>query len=216
MRKSFIIISLWLAAPALGQPVPAVLKPASVPASWELTFRFQDPQRVSVFLPGKALPAVYWYMLYTVENATDQEIDFYPTFELVTDTLQVLSSEVGVSPEAYRAVARRAGDPLLVTPEKVIGRLLRGKDRARHSVAIWPDFDPQAKRFTIYVGGLSGEVKRLKNPAFDSTRPESETNRRYFTLRKTLEIPYRLPGSRSRRSLAVPQRADAVMRWIMR
>ena len=45
--------------------------------------RFQDPQRVSVRLPGSEQPTVYWCMLYTIENATDHEVDFYPQFSLV-------------------------------------------------------------------------------------------------------------------------------------
>jgi hypothetical protein len=195
---------------------PGRPEPDLVPGAWELNFRFHDPQRVSVLLPGQEEPVVYWYMLYTVENPTGQEVDFYPEFELVTETLQVLSSGLGVSPEAYRAVERRAGDPLLVPPEKAIGRLLRGKERARHSVAIWPDFDPRARRFSIFVAGLSGEIKRVKNPAFDPDQPETDTNKRYFTLRKTLEIPYRFPGSEEMRSLAVPERVEEKQKWIMR
>jgi len=216
MRKALSKMTLCLAAVAVPQGLRAVPEPVNAPDSWELNFRYQDPQRVSVFLPGQAKPVVYWYMLYTVENATGHEVDFYPEFELVTDTLKVVRSEVGVSPEAYRAVQRRSGDPLLVPPERALGRLLRGKDRARRSVAIWRDFDPKAKAFKIYVSGLSGEVKRLRNPSFDPTRPESKTNKRYFILRKTLEIGYKFPGAESTRSQTVPGRVRDGQKWIMR
>ena len=50
----------------------------------------------------------YWYMLYTIENTTGREVEFYPAVEVVTDTLQVVKSERGVSPEAYQAVAQAA------------------------------------------------------------------------------------------------------------
>lgn len=220
MRKFLNIMKLGATALVVTQagaaaPKPAVA-PAIAPVSWELTFRYRDPQRVSVFLPDKPEPVVYWYMLYTIENNTDREVDFYPKFELVTDTLRVLPSEIRVSPEAFKAICRRSGEPLLVTPEKAVGRLLRGKDRARHSVAIWRDFDPKAKAFTIYVSGLSGEITRLRNPAFDPAKPQSETNKRYFILRKTLDIPYKLPGSESTRSHAIPERVLDGQKWIMR
>jgi hypothetical protein len=217
MHNQFVIKVLCAisAVPALAWA--AVPEPAAALASWELTFRYQDPQRVSVVLPGQSKPVVYWYMLYSVENPGEREVDFYPQFELVTDTLRVVRSEIQVSPEAFQAIQRRSGDPLLLTPEKVIGRLLRGKDRAKHGVAIWRDFDPKAKAFKIYASGLSGEFARLENPTFDPKRPENTAkNRRYFVLRKTLVIPYKLPGSESTRTLAVPERQIGLQKWIMR
>jgi len=204
------------AAAPLGDPRLTAPQPAVAPVSWELKFRYHDPQRVSVVLPGQDRPAVYWYMLYTVENPTDQEVDFYPQFDLVTDTLQVVRSEIGVSPEAFKAIQRREHDPLLVPHRQVIGPLLRGQDRARHSVAIWRDFDPKAKSFVIYVSGLSGEVTRWKNPAFDRARPEDDTNPQYFTLRKALAIPYAFPGAEATRAQAVPERVTRAQHWIMR
>jgi len=214
-RFAIKVLCAISAVPALAWA--AVPQPAVAPVSWELTFRYQDPQRVSVVLPGQSKPAVYWYMLYSVENAGEQEVDFYPQFELVTDTLRVVRSEIQVSPEAFQAIRCRSGNPLLLTPEKVIGRLLCGKDRAKHGVAIWRDFDPKAKGFKVYVSGLSGEVARLKNPTFDPKRPEDAAkNRRYYVLRKTLVIPYKLPGSESTRILAVPERQIDRQKWIMR
>jgi hypothetical protein len=209
-------ISLCMASAASSQPAPVAIEPARAPVSWELSFRFQDPQRVSVVVPDRAEPVVYWYMLYTVENPSDQEVDFYPEFQLVTNTLRVVQSEVRVSPEAFRAIQRRSGDPLLIPPERVIGKLLRGKDRARHSVAIWKDFDTKATSFTVFVSGLSGEMKRVKNPAFDASKPESRTNERYFTFRKTLSIPYKFPGSAATRDRVSPERLADKQQWIMR
>ncbi len=207
-----VLVSGAAAVPSLGQ----IPEPAVAPTTWELKFRYHDPQRVSVLLPGETTPTLYWYMLYTVENATDGEVDFLPQFTLVTDTLQARPAEVRVSPEAFKAIQRRTGDPLLVPPEKVIGRLLRGKDQAKRSVAIWRDFDPRAKSFKVFVGGLSGEVARLRNPTFDSAQPESDDNPRHYVLRKTLEIPYRLPAGESMRHQAVPERRPEQQKWIMR
>jgi len=216
MHKALKIMTLCALVATVSNVVRAIPQPALAPKSWELSFRFQDPKRVSVLLPGKDKPVVYWYMLYEVENGTEIEVDFYPAFELVTDTLKVAHSEAKVSPEAYRTVQRLAGDPLLVVPEKAVGRLLRGKDRARHSVAIWRDFDPKARGFTVYVAGLSGEVKRLKNPVFDPGKPESEANPKEFLLRKTLAVPYRFPGSQATRAGTIPERVPQEQQWVMR
>lgn len=217
MRKYICTLVLCATLGAIATTWAEAPKPSIAPKSWELRFRYQDPQRVSVILPGSREPAVYWYMLYTVENPGDKEVDFYPQFDLVTDTLKVYSSASRVSPEAFAAIQRRSGDPLLLPPEKVsVGKLLCGKDRARHGVAIWSDFDPKAKAFRVYASGLSGEIARAKNPLYDSSKPDSEQNKRYFLLRKTLEIPYRLPSSESERSRAIPQRLPTEQKWIMR
>lgn len=217
MRKVFIGLSLCLGLPAVTAGQTLVPEPSAAPVSWQLDFRFQDPQRVSVVVPGKAVPVVYWYVLYSVENPTDQDgLEFLPEFELVTNTLQVIRSELKVSPEAFQAIQRRSNDPLLLTPERVLGKLQRGKDRARHSVAIFRDFDPRTTSFTIYVSGLAGEIKRVKNPAFDRSKPESETNKRYFLLKKTLAVPYKSPASPATRSGVVPERLPEQQKWILR
>ncbi len=213
MRKCMMAASLAVLAPLAGAATP---EPAIAPVSWELNFKYQDPQKVAVKLPGDKEPAAYWYMLYSVENPSDREVEFYPRFEIVTDRLEVITHEIRVSPEAFKAVQRRSGDPLLLPPEQVIGKILRGKDRARRSVAIWRDMDPKTRSFTVYVSGLSGETKRVKNPVFDPGKPENDKNRRYFVLRKTLAIPYRLPGGDSARDTAQPERVLGEEKWIMR
>ncbi len=216
MHKLLALQVLCAASMVFGQ-VPATRpEPAVASSAWSLSFRFHDPQRLSVVEPGRAQPSVYWFMLYTVENPSGQEVNFYPEFQIVTDTMQVINSGAGVSPEAYRAIANRANDPHLLPPEKIAGRILRGKDQARHGVAIWKDFDTKAKSFTVYAGGLSGEVMRWKNPAFDGTKPEKGKNQRYFLLRKTLAIPYRLPGSEANRPTAIPERSPEGQKWVMR
>jgi hypothetical protein len=217
MLKLLAILMLC-AAPTkpMSEHYTTATQPSIAPKSWELKFRFGDPQRVSVNVPGEQEPVLYWYMLYTVENPSKQEVDFYPQFDLVTDTIKVVPSEVRISPEAFQAIKRRTSDPLLLTPEKIVGKLQRGADRVRHGVAIFRDFDPKAKAFTVYVSGLSGEMKRVKNPGFDKEKPEGADNARYMVLRKTLAIPYRFPGSETRRSEATPERVIDGQRWDMR
>lgn len=214
MRKYLLFGTLGpLFVAAVGHAAP---KPSVVPKSWELNFRYRDPERIAVTIPGRAEPVVYWYMLYTVENRTDEAREFFPTFTIVTDTLNVVESEIGVSPEAFRAIKRRWEDSLLLPASQINGKLLVGEDRAKRGVAIWPDFDPEAREFTVYVGGLSGETTRITNPAFDAGKPVGPRNRRLFILHKTLEIPYRLPGGTEDRSKAIPERLGREPHWVMR
>lgn len=215
MRCKSLILN-GLAALSLVGIVHAGPQPAEAPKSWELNFRFQDLQRIAVTLPGRSEPATYWYLLYSVENRTGKAQEFYPTFEIVTDTLNVVESEIGVSPEAFRAIQRRWKNPLLLEGSRINGTLLAGEDRAKQGVAIWPDFDPKAKDFKVYVSGLSGETTKVANPAFDPAKPEEGRNKRFFLLRKTLEIPYRLPGGPDARHLAVPERLKEEPVWVMR
>jgi hypothetical protein len=216
MYKLLMAQVLCAGSIALGEAPATRPEPALASSAWSLNLRFQDPQRLSVVQPGEAQPVVYWYMLYTVENTSDQELYFYPEFQVVTDTLQVINANAGVSSEAFQAVFRRANDPALVPPERVAGRILRGKDRARHGVAIWRDIDIRAKQFTVYIGGLSGETLRWRNPAFAPDKAEGPGNMKYFLLRKTLAIPYSLPGSEGSRPNAVPRRIADEQKWVMR
>lgn len=221
MLKLLTALTLCFADPTTRPAVETedyitAVEPAIAPTSWQLRFRFQDPKRISVLVPGKSEPVLYWYVLYTVENPGKSEVQFFPQFELVTDTLKVVSSEVKVSPEAFKAIQQRVNNPLMLAPERIVGVLQRGTDRKKHGVAIFRDFDPKARSFTVYVSGLSGEMKRVKNPGFDKEAKESPENSRYMVLRKTLAIPYKFAGSETTRSRSVPERVADGLDWVMR
>ena len=94
-------------------------------------------------------------------------------------------------------------------------------------MAVWRDIDSNVNSFTIYVAGLSGETRLVPNPRYDATKPEMKlvrgddgrerevtVNPKHFTLRKTLEIRYNLPGSPAVTPAVEPERAE--VRWIMR
>lgn len=204
-------------------------EPAPNPISWELAFKFEEPRRIEVLVPGSGQPEVYWYMLYTVVNTSDRTQFFNPTFELVTGDLRVNATDMGISPLVFEAIKDRHKIvyPYLVSPTRAIGELRAGADNARESVAIWRNVELRGNEFTIYVAGLSGETRFVKNPAYDPKKPETvkmagpsgferdvAVNPKHFTLRKTLEIHYTLPGSTQTRESADPQRQK--IRWIMR
>ena len=193
-----------------------VLEPSRALVSWELKFSFSDPQRISLTLPGSSQPTTYWYMLYTVENDTDRDVPYYATAELVTSSIQVIKGGEQISPTVYDAIKARhkITHPFMIGPSRVSGTLLQGEDNAKTSMVVFRQFNYEDNAFSIFFSGLSGEIKLQPNPSFDARQPESKKNPRTFTLRKTLEIKYELPGDESTRRMAKPIRRERG--WVMR
>lgn len=225
------------ASRAWGQP-----EPSPVRVSWELSFEPTPPLRIEVDT-GKGA-RVYWYVLYTVTNNTGDDVDFHPEIVRVNEIESDLPSEkvrqrpeaapsitvdpalVGLHRDVFRAIQRLHSKthPFLAEPVEAIGKLLQGKDNARTSVAVFRELDARVSRFTIYVSGLSGERVTKRNPLYVPGRAgsgrsagtggaETETPK-YFVLRKTLALPYTLPGDTRTRRTATP--ALGRMTWVMR
>jgi hypothetical protein len=185
-------------------------------SSWVLDIKFYDPQRITLTLPGDTRETTFWYMLFEVTNDTGEDVEFYPSFRLVTNTLKVVEGGAEVSPSVYDAIMARhkKEHPFITTPAKITGPLLQGEDNARTSVAVFRTFDRNASGFTIYASGLSGDIVRVHNPGFDDSKEESSTNPRFFILRRTLAITYDLPGDPETRAMAKPVRRSR--EWVMR
>jgi len=224
-----ILAATMLLAVQSGPDVGSGPEPAPYPISWEFRFEYLTPRRIEVQLAGQARPQVFWYLVYTVTNVSSTTQRFFPTIQLVTEDLKVIDTDVGISPLVFAAIRERHKQthPDLVHPTEVIGELRSGEGYARQSVAIWRSGELPGNRFRVYVAGTSGEARVVANPAFDPQRPETQTvrgedgrerevavNPRYFTLRKTLELTYLLPGSEHTRHLAEPVLERS--RWVMR
>lgn len=223
------VLLTGLIAADLAEPGEVGLgpQPSPVPIAWEFEFTFLDPQRIEVPTPGQG-NVVYWYVVYTVTNTSGRTQRFFPMFQIVTDDLRVLDTDTGIDLRVFEAIAKRHSvtHKYLVPPSKAIGAVLAGDDHAVESVAIWRQVDLTENAFRVYVSGLSGETQLAPNPAYASRKPESQTAEpvsdkpaapapaKYFTLRKTLEIRYTLPGSPQARLHAAPQRG--LVRWVMR
>lgn len=197
--------SVWHPRVALAGPRAEISTTA-----WELHVEFLDPQRITVRSPITGKETTYWYMLFQVTNRTGRDIDFMPSFRLVTDTLQVVEGGAAAPPYVYDEIAKlhRPQYPFFTPPGKLVGTLLQGEENARVSAAVFTTFDQNASRFTIYMSGFSGEIERSRNPAFDTTKPESADNPRAFFLRRTLAITYVLPGDAQTRAFATPVRVS--------
>ncbi len=216
MKWGILMSAALFSVSLLGVSAAAAPRARLVSMAWQVDFVFHDPQRIQVVLPGEDRPTTYWYVLYQVTNDTNREIDFYPAFQLVTDTLKVVSAGDMIPPRIYDAIAKRHRREyaFFVPATAAAGRLLKGEENARASAAVFRTFDRNASSFTFYAAGLSGEIERIANPAFDATKEESSENTVSFLFRRTLAVKYDIPGDPVTRSTAVPQRRNR--EWVMR
>ena len=223
MYGTLLCVMSWSAREALAEPEPSV-----VPVAWELKFEPTPPTRIEVGTQ------TYWYMLYTVTNNAGEDVDFHPEIVRLNEIETELPAEharaqpqnaariivdpaiVGLQSAVFRAIQERhkKTHPFLATPVNAIGKLLQGRDNARTSVAVFRDLDPRVSKFTIYVSGLSGERITKPNPTYDPRRESDDKNPKIFVLRKTLAIPYTVPGDLKTRRIAKPKLGR--MNWVMR
>ena len=89
----------------LGSLVVAGPEPDPASPHWQLGLSFHDPQRITVQMPGEPEPTTFWYLLFTVTNDTGTDVQFYPSFRLVTDTLESVEGGANVVPAVYDAIA---------------------------------------------------------------------------------------------------------------
>lgn len=200
---------------AVSAPTPSV-----IPTSWQLDIKLQAPQPIRVEVPGLGQKRTFWYVLYTVTNETGQDQLFVPVFTIYTDTGKIYHSGLDVPSTVFPAIKKRYNNILLQDNTAMSGPLLQGNDNAKEGVAIFPNIDPKARAFQLFVGGLSGETYILKLPVpVTVEQPDTEGNLHKvhatsIILHKTLDISYKLPGEAAARLANPPVQVSR--KWIMR
>ncbi|MGC8624002.1 MAG: hypothetical protein ACP5VQ_01895 [Phycisphaerae bacterium] len=187
----------------------AVKKPYPTPNmlhhGWQLTFVWHKPQRVYVAV-GHGIHRnlrEYWFMRYTVINNTHRDIFFIPSFVLVTDTGKVLRPVTGLSPRVLVKIRTVTGDPFIISPGLIAGKLLQGADNAKDGVAVFTRVPSQTRQFKIFVSGLSADTALQENPLTHKT----------VVLHKTLLLKFWIPGQSVR---MLPQPQFQGKQWVMR
>jgi len=204
-------LSLWLLMVCVSWAAP---EPAIVPGprDWTLVVTFEHPQLLSLQPRGVSTPTHFWYIIITLTNKTNRDVDFYPNCELMTDTFQIIPAGRAVPPIVFERIKNRHKSkyPFLQPLEKAGNRILQGQDNAKDLAIIWPDFDMRAKGIKIFITGLSNETVTVDHPvAKDAT---GEPIKVY--LRKTLELDYSISGDPAlRQSINIDYNGK---RWIMR
>lgn len=203
LRKALIA---WLIFPALTllclnlthQPILAAPEPALVPGPniWQLELELHgEPQQLTMKLPTWNKPRTYWYMPYTITNNTGRDVDFYPQFDLLTDTFSLVHGGVEVRKPVFDRIKQLYSTtlPYLEPESEITGRILQGQDNARSSVIIFRDFDPNATSVKIFIAGLSNETVKVLHPAAINPRTKMPKE---VLLRKSLMLQYDVPGDR--------------------
>jgi hypothetical protein len=176
----------------------AVPEPSLVPETdvWQLELELHgEPQQVLVTMPGEDEPRRFWYLLYTVYNNTGSDVDFYPQFDLFTDTFKLYRAGVKSRQVVFEAIRQAYARtiPLLESEDMITGRILQGQDNARDSVAIFEDFDPNATSVKIFMAGFSNETVEIKAPVEIGVQVGGGGS---LLLRKSLQLSYQVPGDR--------------------
>lgn len=201
--------------------------PDEAPFKWQFRFYFKEPRSIMVKTPGAEKPRLFWYIKFTIINRTGNSRPFDPEFQLYTETGQLLSAGEGFNSTAvFEKIKNVMNNPLLVDLNTATGKILQGEDNAVESVAIFRDFDPEAGRFDVFIGGLSGETAKIKLPNPIKIRKEKPFNPEKKTdasevvetqeiiLSKTLKLTYKI-GSQAKDRQGAPLRFLG-KEWVMR
>lgn len=203
------ILGAVIACVSLAAPEPAIVPR---PGEWTVDLIFEHPQQIVLErLPGGG-PERFWYTIVTITNNTNQDVDFYPKCELMTDTFQIIPAGKNVPPAVFELIRTRHQSkyPFLEPLEKADDKILQGEDHTKDLAIIWPDFDSQATAIKLFITGLSNEIAVVNHPL---ERDEAGQPVRVF-LRKTLELSYDLQGDPALKPYLKIAYKD--QRWVMR
>ncbi len=186
-----------LADPAAAKPYPI---PAIYSGVWSLKFEHALPKRIVVEIPGQKLPKAYWYMTYTVTNKTDREQAWLPTFEFLTEEGKVIQSDGKSIPgKVFDTIKAQEKNQFLEPFTKVTGQLRVGDAEAKESVIVWEEPEPELGHFSIFITGLSGEVRQFKKVDGNLVELKTgadfiEAGKNLVILRKTLQLNFFING----------------------
>ena len=178
-----------VAEKALDAADPDQVNPIDIKGEkYTFDFRFDNLEPLVVTNP-EGEKEVYWYLVYTITNTSEEEHNFVPVFSLYSDTASV--RRAGLHPDVFDAVKNRRKIRFLENAVKMTGKVLPGEDNARTGVAIFAPLDRETDHFRIFVEGLSGEYIERPNPVATDETPEDQ---KVIRLRKTLVLEYKFPG----------------------
>jgi hypothetical protein len=203
---SCVIAVSFFEGGAIAAPEPAIV---DKPGDWTLDVRYDNPKQIVLENAGHQR---FWYIILTLTNKTGRDVDFYPDCTLVTDTLQTVPADKGVSAVLFdRLKARHKSKyPFLELLENAGNKILQGADNAKDIAVIWPDFDPNAKSVDIFIAGLSNQTVAVDHPS----KKDADGNPVKIFLRKTLQLTYTISGDPAFRSEQKLKFVDK--RWVMR
>ena len=198
-----------MACVCLAAPEPAIVPG---PGEWTIDVIFEHPQQIMLQVGFDKRPRRFWYMIVTLTNRANRDVDFYPKCDLMTDTFQIIPAGKETPAAVFEQIKRRHQSryPFLEPLEKAGNKILQGEDNTKDIAIIWPDFDVQAKNIKVFITGLSNETVAIDHPI---AKDEAGKPVKVY-LRKTLELSYALRGDTSLRS--EDDLSYKGNRWVMR
>ncbi len=189
------------AVAAPSRPWPTV---PLISRSWHINFTASKPHRVFVRNPqGKVPVQAFWFLRYTVTNPMARDLYFNPRFALIAGNGKIIAPVAAVTPALLETIRTVTGDPFIVNPALVVGKLLQGAENARDSVAVFAGVPPGTGTIRLFVTGLSGTIATQVDPL--THKP--------VVLHKTLMLRYWIPG----RAVGIRPRVRLLSRkWVMR
>jgi len=145
-------------------PADAAPKPDLITNAWKLDFKYATPNTIAIEHADGSVDW-YWYMTYKVTNYDHSELFFDPRIVIQDDAGRIVTANLGVDTSVFKAVRDLVRNPLMMSPVEVPGRLFKGEEFARESVAIWPVNQKDVDAFKVFVGGVYGETKPVLDPA---------------------------------------------------
>ena len=179
-----LCLGVFMALPPRATAYP---EPAIVSSSWSLDITVSVPEAISIEDVDGSI-RWFWYISYQVVNPTDQDLLFIPEITVANDLGQIITAGENVPPTVFPAIKERLGNPLLLSPVQVVGKLLQGEDFAREGVAVWPAAEGDVDSFSVFFAGLNGETQTIANPVTEES----------VLVRRTLMLDYKSPGNFTR------------------
>lgn len=181
----FVCVGLGVCGSALApKTASAYPEPAIVSPSWSLDVEVTAPEAISIEDVDGSI-RWFWYITYKVVNPTDEDLLFIPEITIANDLGEIITAGENVPPTVFPAIKERLGNPLLLSPVQVVGKLLQGEDFAREGVAIWPAAAGDVDAFSVFIAGLNGETQNIENPLTGES----------VLVRRTLMLDYKSPGN---------------------
>ena len=205
-----IIIALFgVTSECLAYPEPAIL---AKPGEWTLQTVFDQPQQISVKIPGQRSKKRFWYIILTLTNTSSDDVPFYSACDLMTDTFQIITAGKDSRRIVFDKIKlRHQGKyPFIESLDLIDNRILQGRDNTKDVAVIWPDFDPKAKFVTFFIEGLSNETVAIDDPV----NVDENGRATQIFLRKTLALKYSIAGDPKLRGMAKLKYISKS--WVMR
>jgi hypothetical protein len=187
-------------------------QPGIVNPNWSIDLELDTPNAIYVD-PENAPGRWYWYAAYKVTNNTGDDRLFIPEVVIIDNDGRIVQANRRIPPAVFPVIAERLGNPLLESPNNVVGRLLQGEDFAKESVVIWPAAPRDVDEFTLFFGGVDGETQPLVSPSSGEvvmqeavdpitgktvTDEDGEPVMRPVTVRRTRAYTFATPGTLNR------------------